>query len=222
VPACRPRRGRGRAGYARRGTRRDDGTAARRAARAPSNDSSTLTARCGSPALPNNCTAPDRFPVESLRCCNSHGLTARVRLELVGLQQENVVDPTSPRRAISPVASPEYTPASLEYTPTLDGPQESLIRRTKAAHTGALPYYNSSGGDSNSIALVASSDFVDPTPASPPPPMAPWASGRKTATVAANRRSGLRSNSIRTGHIPVGNSTGDSGRRPSPSGEEKV
>jgi hypothetical protein len=34
-----------------------------------------------------------------------------------------------------------------------------------AARTGALPYYNSSGGDSSSIAVVAPSDFVEPTPA---------------------------------------------------------
>jgi hypothetical protein len=62
------------------------------------------------------------FPVESPRRSDSHGLTARVRLELVGLQQKNVVDPASPRRAISRVASPEYMPASPEYTPTPDGP----------------------------------------------------------------------------------------------------
>jgi hypothetical protein len=98
------------------------------------------------PVLPNNCTAPDRFPVESPRRCDSHGLTARVWLELIGLQQENVVDPASPRRTISPMASPEYTPTSPEHIPTPVEPPIFPIRRTMAARSGDLPYYNSTGG----------------------------------------------------------------------------
>jgi hypothetical protein len=210
APACR---GRGRAGYARRGTRRDDGTVARRAARAPSNDSSTLTACCASPVLPNNCTTPDRFPVESPCRCDSHGLTVRVRLELVGLQQENVVDPASPRRAISP--APEHTPTPVE-------PPIFPIRRTMAARSGALLYDIVQGG-SSSTAVTASSDFIDlelPSPPPPPPP-ASWAPGRKTAAAAANRRPGLRPcpNWIKTGHVPAETRGGGKASRPSPSGE---
>jgi hypothetical protein len=215
APARRPRRGWGSAGYARHGSRRDDGAAAR------SNDSSTLATRCGSPVLPNNYTAPDRFPVESPRRCDSHGLTARVRLHLVGLQQENVVDPASPHRAISLVASPEYTPASPERTPTPVGPPGFFIIRTMAARTGALPFYNNLGGGSSSASMTASPNFIDLEPPSPPPPPASWAPGRQTAAAAVNRHPRLRPrpNWILTGHIPAGNGTGGSGPRPSPSGE---
>jgi hypothetical protein len=51
----RPRHGRSRAGYARRGSRRNDGAAA---PRATSNDSSMLAARCEPPVMPDNCTTP--------------------------------------------------------------------------------------------------------------------------------------------------------------------
>jgi hypothetical protein len=91
------------------------------------------------------------------------------------------------------------------------------------ARSGALPYYNSTGGGSSSTAVPASPDFIDlelPSPPPPPPP-ASWAPGRQTAAAAANRRPGLhpRPNWILTGHIPAGNGAGGSGPRPSPSGE---
>jgi hypothetical protein len=140
----------------------------------------------------------------------------------VGLQQENVVHPASPRRAISPVASPEYTPASPEHTPTPVGPPGFFIRRTMDARTGALPFYNNTGGGSNSTPVAAPPDFIDLEPASPPPPPpAPFAPGRQTAAAVANRRPGLRPrpNWISTGHIPAGNGAGGGGCCPSPSSE---
>jgi hypothetical protein len=183
-----PRRGRGRAGYARRGSLRNDGAAAPKAA---SKDSSTLAARCGPLVMPDNCTAPDRFLVEPMHHCDSHGLTARVQMLLVGLQQEHAVNTASPRRAISPVASPEYTPASPEHTPTPVELPIFPIRRTMAAPSGALPYYNSRGGGSSSTATTVSPDFIDLEPPSPPPPPASWTPGRKTVAAVANRRPGL-------------------------------
>jgi hypothetical protein len=106
--------------------------------------------------MPDNCTAPDRFLVEPPHHCDSHGLTARVQMLLVGLQQEHAVNTASPRRAISPVASPEYTPASPEHTPTPVELPIFPIRRTMAAPSGALPYYNSRGGGSSSTATTVS------------------------------------------------------------------
>jgi hypothetical protein len=93
APARHPRRGRGRGGYAKCGSRRNDDVAAPRAA---SNDSSTLAARCGPSAMSGNCIGTDCFLVESLHHRGSHRLTTRVRLPLVGLQKENVVIATSP------------------------------------------------------------------------------------------------------------------------------
>jgi hypothetical protein len=86
------------------------------------------------------------------------------------------------------VASPVYTPASPEHTPTPVEPPIFPIRKTMAACGGALPYYNSIGGGSSSTAVTASPDFIDlelPSPPLPPPP-ASWAPGRKTAAAVAN------------------------------------
>jgi hypothetical protein len=137
--------------------------------------------------MPDVCTAPDYFLVESPHHCGSHGLTLRVWLPLVSLQREDVIIAASPHRATSPVASPP------EHTPTPVGLPGSFIRRTMAARSGALPFYNSTEGGSSSSDVVAPPDFIDLKPASPPPPLplAPWALGRQTAAAAANRRPGL-------------------------------
>jgi hypothetical protein len=58
-----------------------DGITARRTTRAASSDSSTLATHRGPPVMPDTCTAPERILVESPRHCESHGWTARVRLQ---------------------------------------------------------------------------------------------------------------------------------------------
>jgi hypothetical protein len=90
-----------------------------------------------------------------------------------------------------------------------------------AAHSGTLPYHNSTGGGSISTVVTTSPDFINLAPPSPPPPPASWAPGRQTAAAVANRRPGLRPrpNWILIGHIPAGNDADGSGPRPSPSGE---
>jgi hypothetical protein len=108
------------------------------------------------PVMPDNCTAPDRFLVESPHHYNSHGLTARLQLT-VGLQRDDVVITahhgfTSSRYLASGFTRvhPGVTGAHSDAV----GPPGSFIRRTMAARSGALPYYNSTGGGSSSSAVV--------------------------------------------------------------------
>jgi hypothetical protein len=97
----RPRRGKGRgasfatrgprsppSSFASRGGRCRDDAAAHRATIAASSDSSTLATCHGPPMKPDTCTAPERILVESPRHCESHGWTARVRMQADGLPQE--------------------------------------------------------------------------------------------------------------------------------------
>jgi hypothetical protein len=155
-----------------RGSGRNDSAATPRAA---NNNSSTLMTRCVPLLMQDNCTAPDRFLVESSCHCGSHELMAMVWWPLVVLQQENVIITASPRRTTSLVASPEYTPVSREHTPTPVRPSGSFIRTTMAVRSGALPFYNNIGGGSNNTTVAAPPDFIDLEPASPP--LAPWAPG---------------------------------------------
>jgi hypothetical protein len=117
APSCHPRRGRGCAGYARRGSRRNDGAAAPIAA---SNDSSTLAARSHLQWCRTIVQHQIVFwwsrrtittPMGWRRDCNW-------LLACSGTTSSSRLITASPRRATSPVASPEYTPASPEHTPT--------------------------------------------------------------------------------------------------------
>ncbi|PVH65968.1 hypothetical protein PAHAL_1G113100 [Panicum hallii] len=111
---------------------------------------------------PDTCTAPERILVESPRHCESHGWTARVRMQADGLPQE-VPDMhgfamASPCRAISPTPLPDYTPVMSLYTPTPDELPEFLLKGTIAARHGAPPFYMAAGSSSSMAATAAAAN----------------------------------------------------------------
>jgi hypothetical protein len=134
-------------------------------------------------------------------------------------------------------ASPTYSPATPQYTPTPLEPPGFELLRTRAARRGALPFYDE--GESSYVADKVV--FDEPELAPPPPPQAPAAvdelgiaepamapplpipppppvPARRNATAAANRRPGLR-RFIPTGHVPAGATSRGLEGRPPRSGE---
>ncbi|RCV24857.1 hypothetical protein SETIT_5G120100v2 [Setaria italica] len=178
----------------RRGGRHDVDDAARREA--------DLALRQGPPSPPEDCLVPGRILVTSRRYCAQHGRSTRLRSE----HHHRTPSPT-PRRTLTPTYSPMYSPL-MTSTPA--------PRHTIAARRGALPLYI------NTTPLGAPVVFDEPELAPPPPPPTNSSCpGRATATVAANRRLGLRWNMIPTGHVPapVGTNASGGSRCPPPPGE---
>ncbi|PVH36951.1 hypothetical protein PAHAL_6G207200 [Panicum hallii] len=220
APVCRPRRGRGRgAGFAGRGPRSPSSSFAS-PTRAASSDSSSLATRRGPPVMPGTCTAPECILVESLRHCESHEWTARVRLQPDGLPQEvpDVVTSYYPCHVWMNYACRDAGPSSAEHAFTMASPRCAISPSPSSEYSStksATPLY---------IATPAElPDFLRGTiaacPGAPPFYMTPWFPGRPTAAAAANARPGLSCRIIKTEHVSAEMSAGGEACRQPPSGE---